>query len=95
MSYTPGPWKWIKETEIDAWSLGPGVLLTDYTDGTPAGDDLDKANARLIAAAPELMEALQEALRYVSPPLNEYDMSAEAMTHGKCRAILARIKGES
>lgn len=34
--------------------LSPGVLLTDYKDGTPWGDSLDQENADLIVAGPDL-----------------------------------------
>lgn len=46
--HTPAPWSWQKE-EDDTAALEPGVLITDYTDGTPWGDEIDKANALVIA----------------------------------------------
>ena len=49
---TDGPWKWIKDDRL--MSLSPGVLLADEADGTPWGDGVDRANARLIAMAPDL-----------------------------------------
>lgn len=101
MSYTPGPWKPHFEEAyfVTGPDLGRVAIMMNLKGahglgGRRSGNEV-AANARLIAAAPELVEALQEALRYVSPPLNEYDMSVEAMTHGKCRALLARIKGEA
>jgi hypothetical protein len=42
-----------------SYRLAPGVLITTATDGTPWGDEIDKANARLIAAAPEILDALK------------------------------------
>ena len=66
MSHTPGPWEWVREEEVSAWSLAPGVLLTDYTDGTPDGDGIDRANARLIAAAPDLLLACQRLRAHIS-----------------------------
>lgn len=68
VKHTPGPWKardyktaegdiWI---DCDAWkgkkSLG-GTLATAHKDGT--GGAGVTANARLIAAAPEMLEALK------------------------------------
>jgi hypothetical protein len=54
---TPGPWEWVNQghnDECSEWSLGPGVLLVDGSDGTPEGDEIDRANARLIALSPDL-----------------------------------------
>lgn len=63
--FTKGPWEWVKSNN-DNWSsydLSPGILTKDTADGTPFGDEIDKANAHLIAAAPELYEALYRLVR--------------------------------
>jgi hypothetical protein len=67
MSYTKLEWQYVGTTvfalEFDSWSRGKEVMrnrFTAYVQGyrdTPA-EEL-KANARLMAAAPELLEALQ------------------------------------
>ena len=57
-----GPWLWSEETicrQIYHF-LGPGVLVTTKTDGTPWGDTIDKTNAALIAAAPDLARLVLE-----------------------------------
>ena len=57
-----GPWSWSEETicrQIYHF-LGPGVLVTTETDGTPWGDTIDKTNAALIAAAPDLARLVLE-----------------------------------
>jgi hypothetical protein len=54
---TRGPWGWKQDEDgVVQWRLTPGVLLVEpgITDGTPAGDGIDCANACLIAAAPDL-----------------------------------------
>lgn len=56
-AHTPGPWEWTQD-EAGQWFLSPGILISDASDGTPGGDEHDQANARLIAAAPDLLEAL-------------------------------------
>lgn len=67
-SYTPGPWHWV-ETE------GYGYEINDREDNTIIATGLTKANARLITAAPDLLEAL-ESLEYeasqedINTPLN-------------------------
>ncbi len=59
---TNGPWKWGNLYDFEGqpdikhmfqWCL-TGVLIAEGKDGTPGGDDHDKANARLIAMAPDL-----------------------------------------
>ncbi|HHA2912873.1 TPA: hypothetical protein ACOD97_000212 [Stenotrophomonas maltophilia] len=64
--HTPGPWKWSGEYTHPcgkpAWTLLGrhglyGILTCDQ--GSAPQDLNDEANARLIAAAPELLQALQ------------------------------------
>lgn len=62
--HTPGPWKFGKElgarsgewlVSFDAGSKGRGIAIAE----TRTGPGSEEANARLIAAAPELLEACQ------------------------------------
>lgn len=69
MTYTKGPWVWSRQDNdgFYTYKLGPGVLLSDeYVDGTPWGDEIDKANARLIAAAPDLLEAAKSIYEWMN-----------------------------
>ena len=104
--HTPGPWGWVKQTEarqLDGavvplsephdYSLGPGVLLTDYTDGTPWGDEIDQANGRLIAAAPELLEAL-EYIVSSDMAQREEDEGHVSTDLVMARAAIFKAKGE-
>lgn len=70
--HTPGPWKWTSNytssTNEPTWSLidgtGYGILSCDGIGNSPQGlGDTGHANARLIAAAPELLEAAKEFVR--------------------------------
>lgn len=65
VKHTPAPWEWKDDDkdEFGNYRLSPGILATALPDGTPWGDDIDKANARLIAAAPDLLEALKNTLQ--------------------------------
>lgn len=60
-SFTPGPWEALKfsqhelQTDFAMVKIGERVHMIGYSDE-------DKANARLIAAAPELLAALQEVI---------------------------------
>jgi hypothetical protein len=65
MSHTPGPWK-VEEyrNHFEIWpdpknNLGCGTMIAATHDWIPGGRVDDAANARLIAAAPELLEALK------------------------------------
>ena len=70
---TPGPWEWYHDKGGDygaiqlaeCWMLRPGVLIADATDGTPGGDAIDRANARLIVEAvnnlPKLLKVVEAA----------------------------------
>lgn len=63
MSWTPGPWEWSDsyssrasdETMTLMGAEGDGVLSCDGVENSPLPKD-----ARLIAAAPELVEVLKE-----------------------------------
>ena len=60
--HTPGPWN-VKEIET-GWIIGPdrieraGYIADVHKHTIPDTDDTARANARLIAAAPDLYEAL-------------------------------------
>ena len=54
-AHTPGPW-WIDHIE---WHVMAGEDTTRDICGVPYDWPEDRANARLIAAAPELLEALE------------------------------------
>ena len=67
--HTPGPWRWSDVHRASdggyTWSLigqgGYGILSCDGEGNSPQGIG-DYDNARLIAAAPDLLEALQNLL---------------------------------
>lgn len=83
---TPGPWK-VKEIDDDEISemsstmvvAGSLVLAcigpTSYTDLKT-----DNANANLIAAAPDLLEALQAVVRVADRQTDEFDMARAAIS---------------
>lgn len=64
--HTPGPWEAIGNLVRSpaAKELGSGVMLAECADRwfQKVNSDEAKANARLIAAAPELLEALNDLL---------------------------------
>lgn len=94
MQHTPGPWT-ITDREI----RGPqdsGVIVARLPEwGILAdGPDPAPANARLIAAAPALLDALEELLSEVTA--NTYPKAlAELGAIGRASAAIAAAKGEA
>jgi len=87
--FTPGPWEALTfsnhelQTDFAMVKIGSRVHMVGYS-----GED--KANARLIAAAPELLEALKacdEAMSYMS----EYDIPLTLP--GQVKAAIAKAIG--
>lgn len=76
---TPGPWRVVIDDDGNPLSGRPGVFASDeldcgivHWDGfvqpywrSARGDKEIHANARLIAAAPELLEALETAMQWI------------------------------
>ncbi len=89
MKHTPGPWK-IERIPIESkggsntcWKIGPFHACI-YDDWRPReigiSEGENEANARLIAAAPELLEACNAARRFVA--------ADSVMTISECLQIL-------
>ncbi len=56
MSHTPGPWKSVFDDETEDWRIvANGWQVADGITGDPKNND-----ARLIAAAPDLLEACEQ-----------------------------------
>lgn len=85
---TPGPWKY-SEVKQEHLIHGPEGDCIAWCNGIRADN---AANARLIAAAPALLEALEmfSSMKY-DRPLAEWINHREA----KMRAALAKARGES
>lgn len=84
--YTPGPWGYEYEPDGDnhwIWSAGGDRVATAF----PFSTRTTKANARLIAAAPELLEACKSA------EWNSLDLPAH--TTALLRAAIAKATGET
>ena len=78
--WTPGPWE-IEETGMEVWgtntAVGPALIVASYA---------PEADARLIAAAPEMAKflAMLEREPFASAPT----------TRDEACALLARIRGD-
>ena len=103
--HTPGPWESDNEfgTSITSGELTVAVVLnpinaTKRQHPVPVGHDELRANARLITAAPELLDALRQALRELVAVHGEpcgANLESKAGTDAihAARAALAKAEG--
>ena len=88
-AFTHGPWrieKKLASNEISLWS--PELYVGIFTGSIKKEVDFE-ANARLIAAAPELFEALQEMVASIDA---EYSPRVTDANFPKARAALAKVQ---
>ena len=99
--HTPAPWNLndpydgdtVRFIEIVAPHITAVWVASVH--GTHVGDkddEVNKANAQLIAAAPELLEALQEML--IAGADEEIKTLAHKIAHTKAHKAIAKAKGE-
>lgn len=102
-SFTPGPWEVIDGTTMfppkEALfvqrenGLGAGDVICraeNYVSGRPINDE-DRANARLIAAAPDLLDACIEALALFD---NHPEIYVNVGTYQVLNAAINKARGE-
>lgn len=111
VKHTPGPWECYPARNYSGFAIAPrGTLPTLAAVERPRGNantlnvtafnfpGETEANARLIAAAPELLEALmtaKEAIRALHGP-NQWDIYDRCSPEMKViNAAIARARGES
>lgn len=97
--HTPGPWEIAEDrfirniegqtiAEVQEWHQ----FVTQCKDGTLDIDKEEmpwKANARLIAAAPELLEILKESVWYI-----DFGDSGAIEWHEQMEKLIAKIEGD-
>jgi len=66
VKYTPGPWEVKDKTTIYGRGMAKFTIIRVATAHRDHSSLTAQANARLIAAAPELLEALQHAHDYLA-----------------------------
>jgi hypothetical protein len=93
--HTPGPWSVWEPSASGNW------LIQDETDCIVArgtSKDTATANLRLIAAAPELLEALENyATRYLQDERDDPALCLSDSHHADvlaCFAVIAKARGE-
>lgn len=86
--HTPGPW--VARLEKDGWVVAHNTYdCVAYIRTLTVAD----ANAALIAAAPELLEACQAASAYLADPASEFEKNRKVATE-MIHSAIARAKGK-
>ena len=89
MNHTPGPWRWTN-TGYRHLKTNAGADVHDFGCGCcSCTGDLSDADARLIAAAPELLEALESMVEMV-----EMNGFGKAYAMDIARAAIAKARGQ-
>lgn len=99
--HTPGPWSW------DAGDIGNEYSIPYCDVFAGSGDDFiiasvndrfdrtqGRANARLIAAAPDLLEALEDAVRWFEAYVGDAD-HGRAFDLTRAKAVIAKAREQS
>ena len=95
--HTPGPW-WIEGWNEPEWyavrirAMKPGQD-SPGGDGQTVAETQNRQDARLIAAAPEMLELLQIYARGIHLPFDHPDARAMQKGGEVARVLLARIEG--
>jgi len=94
VSHTPGPWEINQRVDnpcgIDAFISIANVHGVAYAFGDTK--EQREANAHLIAAAPDLLEACKAVLRWAQV-MNLYGTSSEPACVDMCEAAIAKAEG--
>ena len=83
MSHTPGPWHAERTPTEKHWR----VITDDNSEEHLCVEELTQDDARLIAAAPELLDALFVALAIIAKDIDEREVDIEQIN----RAIIAAL----
>lgn len=95
MAHTPGPWTYFYKHKYDEWHVsvpisGSSMRFGIFDDGIHSENP--EADARLIAAAPEMLEALELVVGSLSFD-REDDASKEVMR--RVDAAISKAEGRS
>ena len=104
MKHTPGPWRAKKHTEGEpGYEVIIPYVEKEWIEGKVGkivcemggNNDEDYANARLIAAAPEMFEAIKFAFDELEDmTTDEFSRGADKAVRDKLLKALAKVRGE-
>ena len=87
-THTPGPWRTVDKTRIEA--EGFGLIAALRGESSPHYDTELDANAHLIAAAPDLLEAAEAIESALDGVVCDYEPQIMAL-----RAAIAKARGQA
>lgn len=103
-NHTPGPWR-VRETDPNAFGFcrveaehqNRLLFVCNQTRENATDADIMLANSRLIAAAPELLEALEWLSSYVSDCEDPHDATGDQLhrLQLKASAAIKKAKGNA
>jgi hypothetical protein len=88
--HTPGPWRVVQ-------GAGCWHAVSDdggFSTGCITFDGLGLGNAQLVAAAPDLYEAIRSSMQYLDETIGPCDEGCECILHG-LHAALAKAEGRA
>lgn len=89
--HTPGPWEYTGYWPDDEWEISP-ILYKPQGENLYQDGCFNEADAKLIAAAPALLEAL-EAIVSLDDSVENYQKLCDAMQ--SARIAISKARGES
>lgn len=97
MSHTPGPWVLGEDSDESGMTYGVRAAGVDgkyfwLAEINRDDEDIDCADARLMSAAPELLEALEAFVHWYSENSTEFNRD---MAYGKAIAAIAKARGDA
>lgn len=101
--HTPGPWSVDEDDAFQGWPFIPISSETQRICEVQPGendvvDEVSRTNARLIAAAPDLLEALRNAAGFLDNPISRRRNDGDAFyaeTVASIRAAIDKAGGRS
>ena len=91
-TFTPGPWVAMGKAVYTESDNPTREILWGGHNTRSASDEEKKANARLIAAAPELLEQCKLFEKVLTHLINSGDSGAD-LERDKLREVLAKVEG--
>jgi hypothetical protein len=107
--HTPGPWRWVPEPDTaslwrdygDLYSASSEVVLSIWDNGFDGGVRVNShADARLIEAAPELLQEVEWLLDAYIDAIRAYAVSFKRQPNPeddrdviRIRALIAKVRG--